>query len=74
MNQFGAVRVDLFTSGLRISGLNQDPDQARRLSDVLNSPDAQFAMSEVALRDLTGRASSWPATVRHFAGRSLLLG
>lgn len=55
MNEFGPVQLDLLTASLRISGTTQEIDPARRLSDVLNGPQSQITMTQVTLRDLSGR-------------------
>ena len=48
------VAIDLLTQSLRFSGLTTDPNQFRRLSDVLNSAENDLLLSQVTVRNLLG--------------------
>jgi hypothetical protein len=54
MSELSPVAVDLLTLSLRFSGVSTDPDQFRRLSDILNSPEGDLILSRVMIRNLLG--------------------
>jgi hypothetical protein len=54
VSDYGPVAVDLLTHSLRFSGISEDPDQFRRLSDVLNAPAGEFVISRVTVKNLMG--------------------
>ena len=54
MSEFSPVAVDLLTLSLRFTGISADPDQFRRFSDILNSPEGELILSSVTIRNLHG--------------------
>ena len=54
MSEFSPVAIDLLTQSLRFSGFSTDPNQFRRLSDVLNSAESDLLLSQVTVRNLLG--------------------
>jgi hypothetical protein len=56
MSDSSLVAVEMLTDGLRISGYTDQPDQRKRLSDLLNEPADEVLLKDVVVRTLSGIA------------------